>query len=321
MFRVHILLSLLVTALLLVTIPNEVGASQESKVKSVLVTGATTGLGRNLAETLAAKGYHVYAGARTDAEMAELNAINNITAVRLDVTKQDQIDATVALIKKMGTGLYGLVNNAGVGGGGPVLDTPIDDQTFVYKINVEGVYRVTKALAPLVIESKGRIATTGSIAGTVSNSRLNAYSGSKHWIEAFTDGLADEMATKGVSVSVIEPGNYQSHIRRSTVLRGFDKIKAAGGEITDEMQKQYEQTAAYELTLKKPDAVSAAFMHALFDEKPLRRYVVTPNQQEQDYTIKTKVRQLVELNQWGPHRFNRDQLVKMLDEALAEKAK
>ena len=217
--------------------------------------------------------------------------------------------------------MYGLVNNAGIGGGGLVLTTPIADQRLLYQINVEGVYRVTKAFAPMIIEAKGRIATTGSIAGTLSNARLNAYSGSKHWIEAFTDGLADEMKDKGVSVSVIEPGNYQSHIRRTSLRRAYDKIEAAGGTITDAMEKQYKQTAAYELSLKKPDDVSAAFMHALFDANPLRRYVVTPNQQEQAMTISTKVRQLVELNQWEPHSYSRDQLVEMLDKAMAEKAK
>ena len=103
------------------------------------------------------------------------------------------------------------------------------------------------------------------------------------------------------------------------MLHAFAQIKAAGGEITDAMQKQYDQTAAYELSLKKPDEVSAAYMHALFDEKPLRRYVVTPSQPEQEFTISTKVRQLVELNQWGPHSYSRDQLIEMLDKEIAAK--
>ena len=147
--------------------------------KSILVTGASTGIGRNLAETLAGNGYHVYAGARKDKDLAALDAIDNVTAVRLDVTRQDQVDAVVRMIREKGTGLYGLVNNAGVGGGGEVVETPIEDQTFVYAINVEGVYRTTKAFAPLVIESKGRIVTTGSIAGTISSfPGFSAYSGS-----------------------------------------------------------------------------------------------------------------------------------------------
>jgi len=199
-----------------------------------------------------------------------------------------------------------------------VLTTPVENQTSLYRVNVEGVYRVTKAFAPLVIDSKGRISTTGSVAGTITTSSYNAYSGSKHWIEAFTDGLALELASKDVSVSVIEPGNYQSYIRRNSVLSAFAKVEAMGGKITDEMQKQYEATAAYELTLAKPDAVSAAFMHALFDTNPLRRYVVTPSQEERAFTISTKVNQLVELNQWGPHSYSRDQLVEMLDKAMAD---
>ena len=315
------LIRTLVATLLILAVPSLAGAVQDNQARSILVTGATTGIGRNLAETLADEGYHVYAGARTDSEMAELNAIKNMTAVRLDVTKQDQIDAAVAMIRNKDTGLYGLVNNAGIGGGGPVLETAIEDQTKVYQVNVEGVYRITKAFAPLIIESKGRITTTGSVAGTISNAGFNAYSGSKHWIEAFTDALADEMSSKGVAVSVIEPGNYQTHIRRNTVLAAFAKVTAAGGEINDDMQKMYDRTEAYELSFKKPDEVTEAFMHALFDDEPLRRYMVTPSQRERDYAIGVKVQQLVELNHWGPHRYSRDQLVEMLDKTLAASAK
>ena len=286
--------------------------------KSILITGASTGIGRNLAETLAADGYHVYAGARKDKDLAALDAIDNITAVQLDVTKQDQVDAAVEMIREKGTGLYALVNNAGVGGGGEVIDTPIEDQTFVYAVNVEGVYRTTKAFAPLVIESKGRIVTTGSIAGTISGfPGFSAYSGSKHWIEAYTDSLAAEMEPHGVAVSVVEPGNYKSNIRRSSAARGLEQTKAAGGEVTEEMKKDYEATAKRELSYKEPDEVSEAFMHALFDDNPLRRYMVVPNEEEQEFTIRTKVNELVQLNQWGPYSYSRDQLVELLDEALS----
>ena len=286
--------------------------------KSILVTGASTGIGRNLAETLAESGYHVYAGARKDKDLAALEAIDNITAVRLDVTKQDQVDAVVKMIEAKGTGLYGLVNNAGVGGGGEVVETPIEDQTFVYTVNVEGVYRTTKAFAPLVIESKGRIVTTGSIAGTIAAfPGFSAYAGSKHWIEAYTDSLATEMEPHGVVVSVVQPGNYKSNIRRSSVARSFERAKAAGGEVTEEMQKAYDATAERELSYKEPDEVSEAFMHALFDADPLRRYVVVPNAEEQAFTIRTKVNELIQLNQWGPYSYSRDQLIDMIDEALS----
>jgi NAD(P)-dependent dehydrogenase (short-subunit alcohol dehydrogenase family) len=290
---------------------------QAGEQKSVLITGASTGIGRHLAKTLADKGYHVYAGARKEADLAELDAIDNITAVRLDVTKQEQVDAAVEKIKSDGGGLWGLVNNAGVGGGGTVLDTPIEEQNFVYAVNVEGVYRTTKAFAPLVIESKGRIATTGSIAGTLSWPSGTAYSGSKHWIEAFTDSLSGEMAPHGVHVSVVEPGNYKSNIRRSRVSRTLEQVKAEGGEITEEMQQSYEATAERELGYKEPDEVTAAFMHALFDDKPLRRYLVVPNEEEQGWTIGQKIAELAEMNQWGPYSYSRDELIEMLDAALA----
>jgi NAD(P)-dependent dehydrogenase (short-subunit alcohol dehydrogenase family) len=285
---------------------------------SILVTGASTGIGRNLTETLAENGYHVYAGARKDKDLAALDAIDNVTAVKLDVTKQDQVDAVVAMIREKGTGLYALVNNAGVGGGGEVVETPIEDQTFVYAVNVEGVYRTTKAFAPLVIESKGRIVTTGSIAGTISAfPGFSAYSGSKHWIEAYTDSLAAEMEPLGVHVSVVEPGNYKSNIRRSSASRRHKQAKAAGGEVTEEMNKAYEATAERELSYKEPDEVSTAFMHAIFDGNPLRRYVVVPNAEEQEFTIRTKVNELVQLNEWGPYSYSRDELVQLLDDALA----
>ena len=296
----------------------DAAADEHEHKKSILITGASSGIGRNLAETLADKGYHVYAGARKPEDLEALDAIDNITAVRLDVTKQDDVDAAVALIRDKGTGLYGLVNNAGVGGGGEVLDTPIDDQSFVYRVNVEGVYRTTQAFAPMIIESGGRIVTTGSIAGTLSAfPGFSAYSGSKHWIEAFTDGVATELEPQGVWVAVVEPGNYKSNIRRSSVSRAMSKIAAAEGEVPDEMKEAYEATAARELSYKEPDEVSEAFLHALFDEKPLRRYMVVPNAEEQGWTIRTKVNELVQLNTWGPYSYSRDELVQMLDEALA----
>lgn len=301
-----------VIALLAVAVPPANAGEQ----KAILVTGASSGIGRNLAEALAADGYFVYAGARKDKDLAELNAIENIEAVRLDVTQQDQVDAVVELIRSEGRGLYALVNNAGVGAGGPVVETPIEDQMFVFAVNVEGVYRTTRAFAPFVIESQGRIVTTGSIAGTLSWPGGSAYSGSKHAMEAFTDALAGEMQTLGVSVSVVEPGNYKSKIRRSSVARRLERMQATGGELTDEMKQAIEETTARELSYKEPDEVTEAFKHALFADEPLLRYMVVPNQHEEEITIRAKIKQLTQLNTWGPYSYSRDELVRMLDEAL-----
>ena len=109
------ILEVVVLATVIVVLQFASPSAYADDQKSVLITGARTGIGRHLAEALAADGYHVYAGARKDKDLAELDALENITAVKLDVTKQDQIDAVVAMIEEKGTGLYGLVNNAGVG--------------------------------------------------------------------------------------------------------------------------------------------------------------------------------------------------------------
>ena len=184
---------LVVLLALLVVLPMSALADGHEE-KAVLITGATSGIGRAAAELLAEQGYFVYAGARKDADMAELNAIDNIKAVRLDVTKQDQIDAAVALIEKDGRGLWGVVNNAGVNVVAPLVAAREDEFQFLFDVNVFGVYRVTKAFAPLVVASKGRIVNISSISGILAGPGYGMYAASKHAVEAYSDQLAFEMA-------------------------------------------------------------------------------------------------------------------------------
>lgn len=286
--------------------------------KAVLITGASTGIGRNMAETLAAEGFHVYAGARKDADLAELDAIDNITAVRLDVTSQQDVDAAVERVRAAGRGLWAVVNNAGVGTGAPVAEVTDDELAFVFGVNVVGVVRVTRAFLPLIVESKGRVVTTGSIAGIRSGPGSSVYSMSKHAVEAFTDSLAAELADAGVQVSIIEPGAYKSRIRRSAVARIAGNIEAAGGTVPEAMQQRAKELAVEEVALDEPDDVSAALLHAVSADVALRRYMVTPNRQQAESTVRALVRELVELSEWNQNGFSRDELVKMLDEALAD---
>ena len=285
--------------------------------KAVLITGASSGIGRNMAARLAREGHFVYAGARKERDLKELDAIDNIMAVRLDVTSQEEVDAAVALIAKEGRGLWGLVNNAGVATSGAVADMEDSDLDFVLNVNVNGVVRVTRAFIPLIVESKGRIATIGSIAGILSRPGGSAYSMSKHAMEAFVDSLAGEMGPLGVQVSLIEPGSYKSRIRRTTGARIAQNIEAAGGTITDEMRAQMKAAAEREVTLKEPDAVSDAAEHALFADSPRRRYMVVPDQFEAEITIRKAIEELVQLNEGHEYSYDRDQLVEMLDQASA----
>ncbi len=275
-------------------------AAEPAAQRAVLVTGASTGIGRKITERLAADGYWVYAGARKDADLAELGALENVQAVRLDVTKEADIAAAVEEITKAGRGLYGLVNNAGVAITGPLVETLPDDFYFVMDVNVAGPYRITRAFAPLLIASKGRVATIGSISGILSGKNFGVYSMSKHAIEAFTDALASEMEPLGVAVSVVEPGNYNSEI-------GTNAAKRLG----------VESPLANRSRFKEPDEVADAVKLALFEPRPRRRYLVVPNEREAEVTIRQAIRELVQLNEGHTYTYDRAALVRMLDEALA----
>jgi len=177
------------------------GFSIESRAEApaaeaVLVTGASTGIGRKITEHLAAKGYFVYAGARKQADLDALGAIRNVQSIKLDVTRQEDIDAAVATITKAGRGLYGLVNNAGVATVGNATDTTVEEFTLIMDVNVFGPWRVTRAFAPMIIASKGRITTIGSISGILAPRDLTAYAMSKHAMEAFADSTALQMAPR-----------------------------------------------------------------------------------------------------------------------------
>jgi NAD(P)-dependent dehydrogenase (short-subunit alcohol dehydrogenase family) len=297
----------------------EVRAEQSPKQKAVLVTGASTGIGRNIAERLASEGYFVYAGARKEKDLEALNQIENIQSIRLDVTVQEEIDAAVATVTDAGRGLYGVVNNAGVAVIGPMIEVKEDDLEFQFDVNVYGPYRITKAFSPLIIAEQGRITTIGSIAGTLSSPFVGPYTMSKHAIEAYTDSLAGEMAKFGVKVSVIEPGNYRSAISQSLKKRMDSRKHSIEGSLFEEEQSQFmDRVGSDRSQYKDPGEVSDAAMHALFDENPMRRYMVVPNEGEARMTIRKAMQELVQLNEWQAYKYDRDALIAMLDEVLAE---
>lgn len=311
---------LLVLALLAVqfSFSVDVVAQESDAQKAVLITGASTGIGRNMAESLAKEGYFVYAGARKQADIDALSAINNIQGIRLDVTIQEEIDTAVETVQKEGRGLYGLVNNAGVGVLGPMIEVDEEDMQFQMDVNVFGPYRVTKAFAPLIIESKGRITTTGSISGILSGTLFGPYSMSKHAIEAFTDSLAREMEKFDVEVSVIEPGNYNSAIvdtlRRRMIARGQS---AEGSLYEDEMNRMLTSMDSIQED-KEPDEVSAALLEFLTDANPKRRYMVVPEERQAEVTIRKIMMETAQLNERQAYSYDRDELHAMLDEAIAE---
>jgi len=270
--------------------------------KAVLITGATTGIGRVTAEQLAAAGFFVYAGARKDADLDELNKIDNMMAVRIDVTKQEQIDAAVKLIKEQGRGLWGLVNNAGVNVVAPMIEAKESDFDFLFDVNVFGVFRVTKAFAPMIIESKGRIVNISSISGVLSGGGYGMYAGSKHALEAMTDALADELSDFGVHVSAVNPGNFASEIGLTRCKRLLeDKSADDWGLFEDRRQEMLSDCkkrldAGVKNEGTPPDAVARAVEQALFGENPRDRYLVVPRQVEAGWTIAKAIEEMLALN-------------------------
>jgi len=278
--------------------------------KAVLVTGASTGIGRKITERLAADGYFVYATARKPEDLKALGALKNVQALPLDVTHPEDVEIVVATITKAGRGLYGLVNNAGIATVGAIGDMKFEEYELVMNVNAAGPVRMIKALEPLIIQQKGRIINIGSISGILASPNLAAYAMSKHAIEALTDSLAGEVESVGVRVSVVEPGNYNSEIGKNALTRmGADSAAArATGYAARTDRSHY----------KPPEEVAAAVERALAEPEPKRRYMVVPNQEEAERTIRKQIEQLVQLNEGQPYTYDRTALIKMLDEALAK---
>jgi len=300
-------------AILILSVTTQVVAETQTPApknqKAVLVTGTSTGIGRKITEKLAADGYFVYAAARKDDDLKALGAIKNVQAVRLDVTKPEDIAAAVETIKQGGRGLYGLVNNAGIGTYGTFAEMKPEEFDLVMAVNVYGPYRMTKAFEPMIVAEKGRITNIGSISGILASPSMGAYEMSKHAIEAFTDSLAQQLVELGVTVNVVEPGNYNSGIAKNAVKRGVEpKGTSASGRPRTADRSMY----------KEPDEVAEAVEKALFEPSPKRRYMVVPDQHEAEVTIRKQIEQLVQLNEGQPYTYDREALVKMLDEALSQ---
>lgn len=311
-------LSVLLLNIFILSSPTFALADSSADQKAVLITGASTGLGRVMAETLAADGYFVYAGARKDEDLKELSAIKNIQGIRLDVNKQDQIDAAVKTISEAGRGLYALVNNAGVAVAQPLIEIEDEDFDFQMKVNVYGPYRITRAFAPLIVESKGRISIIGSISGTLSSATWGPYSMTKFAMEAYADALADEMKAFGVKVSLIEPGAYRSSIGKSALQRMEERNQSAeDSQLKEAMNDSVNWLSLFENDHGDPTEVAAVVKKALFDDDPKPRYLIVPTKDQAYWTISRAIERMVEQNHDHKYSYDREALIRMLDAALA----
>jgi NAD(P)-dependent dehydrogenase (short-subunit alcohol dehydrogenase family) len=256
-------------------------------VAVALITGASTGIGRATALRLARSGWTVLGGVR-DAAAGEVLAEepgvgDRLIPLALDVTDPEQIAQAAARVKELGArdgapsaGLDALVNNAGIGVGGPLeLVTP-EDMSRQFEVNVLAQVAVTQAMLPALRRARGRIVLLSSIGGRVAMPFTAPYAASKHALEAIADSLRVELATSHVQVALIEPGSVATPIWGKAKAEGErltvpPELHAHYGHVPAAMDKFIEQTARRGVP---PEEVAETIERALTAPRMRARYVV-----------------------------------------------
>lgn len=249
-------------------------------MRSVLVTGASTGIGRATALRLDADGWKVFAGVRKEADAENLRAAASprLAPVILDVTDPEQIAAAASRIEEESDdGLDGLVNNAGVAVPGPLETVPLDDLRHQLEVNLIAYVAVTQAMLPQIRRAEGRIVFLASIGGRIAFPFGGPYHASKFATEAIGDVFRQELRPWGIEVAIIEPGSIDTPIWG----RGQDKaaeIEAKSpqtnllyGAAIAKFRKVIEDTAERGIP---PEKVAKAIAHALESKRPKTRYLV-----------------------------------------------
>ena len=181
-------------------------AARGAHGQTVLITGASSGIGKETAERLVNAGYPVYAAARRVERMRDLEDLG-ATLLKMDVTREEDIVAGVERIEEERGGTDILVNNAGFGLYGPVEDIPIDDARYQFEVNLFGLARLTQLVLPRMREKgAGKIVNISSIGGKAYAPLGSWYHATKHALEGWSDCLRWELKRFGIDVIIIEPG-------------------------------------------------------------------------------------------------------------------
>jgi NAD(P)-dependent dehydrogenase (short-subunit alcohol dehydrogenase family) len=241
----------------------------------VLVTGASTGIGEATAMHLQELGFEVLAGVRRDADADRLRA-SGLTPLILDVTQPAHIDRIREVV---GDGpLSGLVNNAGVGYGGPLEFLPIEDLRRQLDVNVVGQVAVTQVCIGPLCAGSGRIVNVSSIAGRLALPLLGAYAASKFALEGLSDALRRELAPHGVDVIVVEPGGVRTPMWAKSV-DSAERLRDGGPpELETRYGKLFSAMVSYSQKLENtgiaPSGVAATIGRALTARRPRTRYLI-----------------------------------------------
>jgi NAD(P)-dependent dehydrogenase (short-subunit alcohol dehydrogenase family) len=248
----------------------------------VLVTGASSGIGRATARHLAAAGHHVYAGVRrlADAPAAEQDGAGEITPLLLDVTDGAQIAAAAQTLAGhvAGSGLAGLVNNAGIGVFGPLEVIPTERFRWMMEVNVTGQLAVTQAVLPLLREARGRIVMVGSIGARFTPPFVGPLAASKSALATMAEAWRQELAPWDIRVVIIEPATIRTEavgkLRGDAALlmsqagpAGQALYQDAFGHLVDTFAARHEKGSP-------PETVARAVARALTAARPRSRYLV-----------------------------------------------
>lgn len=244
---------------------------------TIVITGATAGIGRAAAMLLASKGHRVFACGRNEEALSELDGSSeNITPVELDVTNNDSVDAAAATVKEHLNGDQpdALINNAGFAVVGPLEDVAIEEWDRQYQTNVLGLVRVTKAFVGGMRErGRGRIINVSSVAGRVTLPFFGPYNSTKHAVESISDSLRHELRPHGVEVVVIEPGAVKTRFGSLEQAQIDDYIASSSA-----YARQLQTLKAFHHDLHgkgaDPVSVAGAIVEAVESDNPAPRRVV-----------------------------------------------
>jgi short-subunit dehydrogenase len=245
--------------------------------QTILITGATTGIGRHAALYLARRGHKVIASGRNAAALTSLREESGgaIEVVTLDVTKQASIDAAAREVERIAGkgGIDALVNNAGYGLAAPVAEMSDADVRGQFETNVFGLLAVTRAFLPgMLARGRGRVVNVSSIGGRVTMPFFGAYNATKYAVESLSDAMRLELGPLGVKVSLVEPGPIHSNFAEKS-MEGVARYRSPGSPWAPVYERADAIKAQTEKNSFSPEHTSRAIARALEAARPAARYV------------------------------------------------
>ncbi len=242
------------------------------RMKTVLVTGASSGMGQEFAERLLAEGLTVYVAARRADRMAAL-ADKGAIVLEMDITKDDQIVAAVQRITDGHGGVDVLINNAGYGQYGAVEDIAIDTARYQFEVNLFGLARLTQLLLPSMrAKGRGRIINISSMGGKMYTPLGAWYHATKYALEGWSDALRLELAPHGIDVVIVEPGIIRTGFADAMTDHFAPGRSGAYDDLASALQRSTAKGFENPKFGSPPSVISDLVLRAIRARRPKTRY-------------------------------------------------